>query len=37
MSKSKRKILEDGEQAVPQGNIVTKVAKKEVKRLIIFE
>lgn len=35
MGKSKRKILEDGEQAVPQDNIITKVAKKEEKRLII--
>jgi len=35
MGKSKRKILEDGEQASPQDNIITKVAKKEEKRLII--
>ena len=35
MGKSKRKILEDGEQAAPQDNIITKVAKKEEKRLII--
>lgn len=35
MGKSKRKILEDGEQATPEDNVITKVAKKEEKRLII--
>ena len=35
MGKVKRKNLEDGEQGTPQDNVITKVAKKEEKRLII--
>lgn len=35
MGKSKRKNLDDGEQESPQDNVITKVAKKEEKRLII--
>ena len=35
MGKSKRKNLADGEQESPQDNVITKVAKKEEKRLII--
>ena len=35
MGKTKRKNLDDGEQESPQDNVITKVAKKEEKRLII--
>ena len=35
MGKVKRKNLDDGEQDIPQENVITKVAKKEEKRLII--
>ena len=35
MGKAKRKNLDDGEQENPQDNVITKVAKKEEKRLII--
>ena len=35
MGKTKRKNLADGEQESPQDNVITKVAKKEEKRLII--
>ena len=36
MGKIKRKNLDNGEQANPQENVITKVAKKEDKRLIII-
>ena len=36
MGKAKRKVLEDGEQGNPEATVITKVAKKEEKRLIII-